>query len=59
MLRTDTCLCCGDAFSAPYRHPMIEEAHCPECLVIVREMTILRFGVPRYWRPCAFRSDEV
>ena len=42
-MRHDECITCGDAFSAPYRHPACEEGWCPACLVIVRETTLDRF----------------
>lgn len=49
---------CGATFTAPYRHPMIEEAHCPACLVIVRQCAFERF-VASGALPDAARADDV
>ena len=58
-MRTETCLTCGATFNAPHRHPMIEEAWCPECLVIVRECVVEYHGVPYFHRVTAMRPEEV
>ncbi len=56
-MRHDTCLTCDAHFTAPYRHPMIEEAHCPECLTIVRECVMEQFANVG---PCpAMKQEEV
>lgn len=59
MLRADVCLTCGAVFTAPHRHPMIEEAWCPECHVIVREMCLLAWPAHLYWLTPALRADDV
>lgn len=57
-MRTEQCLTCGETFTAPYRHPMIEEAWCTACLTILRECVIEQFALV-VWPVAAIRSSEV